>query len=58
LDYEEELKAYETDPSKKMEYTLPDGSKIKVGELRIKTPECLFKPSLLGFDMDGIHKRI
>jgi len=50
LNYDEEKAAFATDASKYYEYTLPDDSKVKVGELRITTPECLFKPSLLGTD--------
>jgi actin len=56
--FETELKEYEKDPSKKIEYELPDGTKIKVGDLRIRTPECFFRPSILGFDVPGIHKKI
>lgn len=37
---------------------MPDGTKVKIGDLRIRTPECFFNPSLLGFDVPGIHKKI
>ena len=42
----------------KKEYELPDGQKIRIGDLQIRTPECLFKPKMLGLDMKGIHKSI
>jgi actin-related protein len=42
LDYEAELKAFAENPDKKKEFELPDGNKIKIGDLVIKTPECLF----------------
>ncbi len=58
LDYEEELKAFQTNPDKKKEFELPDGQKIKVGDLMIRTPECLFRPSILGQDVPGVHEQI
>jgi len=53
-DYNTELAQFAKDASKKMDYTLPDGTVVKIGELRIKTPECLFQPKLLGFDFGGV----
>uniref|UniRef100_A0A0G4HR94 Actin n=1 Tax=Chromera velia CCMP2878 TaxID=1169474 RepID=A0A0G4HR94_9ALVE len=52
--YEEELKkGGET----KVEYTLPNGGQvITVGAERFRSPEVLFKPSLIGLEQDGIHK--
>ncbi len=63
MDYNEELKAFEKtesdpDKDKRKEFELPDGTKIKVGSLMIRTPECLFNPSMLGLDVPGIHKAI
>lgn len=48
LDYEEELSSFTNNPDKKKEFELPDGQKIKIGDLMIRTPECLFQPSILG----------
>lgn len=31
---------------------------MKIGEVIIKTPECLFKPSMLGMDIPGVHQAI
>ncbi|KAI9849089.1 MAG: Actin-like protein [Sclerophora amabilis] len=40
------------------EYTLPDGSKIKVGAERFRAPEILFDPELIGLEYQGIHHLI
>jgi actin, other eukaryote len=37
------------------EYELPDGQVINVAEERFKCPEALFKPEMLGNEMNGIH---
>ena len=63
LDYEQELADYQrgkdkVESDKRAEFELPDGTKMKVGDLRIRTPECLFRPGLLGLDIPGIHKQI
>jgi len=39
-------------------YELPDGQVITVGSSRFRCPECLFDPSLIGLEDDGIHKLI
>ncbi|XP_062579850.1 uncharacterized protein LOC134241839 [Saccostrea cucullata] len=39
-------------------YTLPDGNEISVGDERIRCPEALFQPSLLGLESGGIHELI
>ena len=58
LDFKKEMQLYEEDDKKKIEYTLPDGKKIQIGNLAIRTPECLFSPNMLGLDVPGIHKNI
>ena len=58
LDYKQELAAYEEDDSKKVDFTLPDGKKIRIGNLAIRTPECMFQPSMLGLDIPGMHLNI
>lgn len=58
LDYKAEMDAYEENDEKKREFELPDGKKIMIGNLAIRTPECLFNPSMLGLDINGIHKYI
>lgn len=63
LDFQQELNDYQKskdkpDVDRRVEYELPDGSKIKIGDLRIRTPEILFDPSKIGLDIPGIHKQI
>lgn len=58
LDFEKELQEYHDSPDKKKEFTLPDSTTVKVGDVCIRTPECLFKPSMLGMDVPGIHQAI
>lgn len=59
LDFEKELQEFETKgDEKKKEYEMPDGKKVKLGSVLIRTPECLFQPKFLGIDTAGIHKQI
>ena len=58
LDFKTELQSFSSDPSKKKPFTLPDGKVIKVGDVMIRTPECLFNPSMLGLDIPGVHQLI
>jgi len=37
-------------------YELPDGKEITVSAARFKCPEMLFKPELIGKEVDGVHK--
>lgn len=55
VDFEEESKKLK---EKKIEYTLPDNSVIKLGDQAIRCPELLFNPSLDGKDIKGIHEYI
>lgn len=42
--------------SERMSYTLPDGHSIEIGtSSRIKAPEILFRPDLIGSESEGIH---
>ncbi len=63
LDYNQELQEYQRsknqpESDRRAEFELPDGSKMKLGDLRIRTPECLFQPSMIGLDIPGVHKQI
>lgn len=44
--------------SKTVEYTLPDGNKIKVGAERFRAPEILFDPELVGLEYSGVHQMV
>ena len=39
-------------------YVLPDQQVLQIGSPRFKTPEALFRPSLLGMEAPGIHEII
>ncbi|XP_022905080.1 alpha-centractin-like [Onthophagus taurus] len=39
-------------------YKLPDGKNISVGTSRIRAPETLFTPSLIGVEYSGIHEML
>lgn len=56
LDYEAELckgRSFE-----EMSYTLPDGRMVTLGLERIRAPEILFKPELIGRDYTGLHESV
>lgn len=44
--------------SKIVEYTLPDGKKVKVGAERFRAPEILFDPELIGMEYSGVHQMV
>lgn len=53
----EDLTAGGTSDSEKMSYTLPDGHVIEINaSARIKAPEILFRPDLIGSECEGIHE--
>ncbi|KAJ5071847.1 actin-7-related [Anaeramoeba ignava] len=54
LDFEEEMNKHENIIQK--DYELPDGQIIQIGKERFQSAECLFQPSLIGIEEDGIHK--
>ena len=51
LDFEEELKYVEP-----FDYELPDGTHVTIKDQRIRCPEVLFKPDIIGKDGVGIAK--
>ncbi|KAI9694561.1 MAG: Actin-like protein [Bathelium mastoideum] len=42
--------------AKSIDYTLPDGNKLKVGTERFRAPELLFDPEIIGLEYPGIHQ--
>nr|WDY79016.1 actin protein 1 [Gracilariopsis lemaneiformis] len=54
-DYEKELANAGSNPSLEKEYELPDGQVITVEAERFQCPEALFKPDMLGNEMNGVH---
>ncbi|KAF3038576.1 centractin- actin- protein of the dynactin complex [Didymella pomorum] len=41
---------------KAIDYTLPDGQKLKIGAERFRAPEILFNPELIGLEYPGVHQ--
>jgi actin, other eukaryote len=58
LDFDEEMKAFESDKTKETNYELPDGTVINFGNQQIRCPEVLFKPSIIGKDFPGVDKQV
>ncbi|EDV98384.1 actin-like protein 53D [Drosophila grimshawi] len=58
-DYDEELHQFAQRKDELNElYELPDGRTINVGSERFRCPEALFKPSMLGLEVPGVHEDI
>jgi len=53
-DFEGEMKTSEESSSLEMNYELPDGNVVTLGNERFRCGEVLFKPSLIGMEQDGI----
>lgn len=57
--YDEELDKYTLRKDEMQQvYELPDGHKINIGSESFRCPEALFKPSLLGQEVAGLHEAI
>jgi len=40
----------------KVDYVLPDGNTLEIGQARFRAPEVLFRPDLIGEECEGIHE--
>jgi len=51
-----QLASDDTDAKRIVEYTLPDGNILKLGQERFRAPEALFTPELIGAEDVGSHQ--
>ncbi len=57
IDYEQSIKDFEESSDKDVQYELPDGNVITVGNQQFRCPEALFQPlKLVGQEIPGIHE--
>ena len=58
-DFQSGLKESEESPACEMNYEMPDGRKILIGNERFRCPEVLFQPGLCGKkNIKGIHEQV
>merc|ERR1711964_922413 len=53
-DYEAEMESAEQSSTLEVNYELPDGNVVTIGNERFRCPEVLFRPSLIGLEQEGI----
>ncbi|KAG8795829.1 actin [Serendipita sp. 398] len=55
LDLDGDIKSGNENRYLRKVYELPDGQCLTLGSERLRVPEALFRPSLAGFDVGGLH---
>ena len=54
-DFDAEMKKAESSSELDKTYELPDGDTLTIGNERFRCPEVLFKPDLIGKELNGVH---
>ena len=57
-DFEQELEKAAKSSACSIDYELPDGNLVTIDTQRFRVPEALFKPSLIGKELPGIHEQV
>jgi actin, other eukaryote len=58
VDFDVEVELYQSSNIHNKHFELPDGQLVHIGVERIRCPEVLFQPSLIGKESPGIHTNI
>ena len=58
VDFDTEVELYQSSNIDNKQFELPDGQLVHIGVERIRCPEVLFQPSLIGKESPGIHTNI